>query len=142
MLTELPILTPEAGDLLARAMFPDPERIARTLEAYRTAPERRVFVWLEGGRVVSAAGLRIQGAEVEVLHLATRPGEKGRGHARALLHALAEHLNAARLVAETDDGAVGFYRRAGFEVTPAPPRGGRARYRVTLHRGEREEAGC
>ncbi|WP_104989904.1 GNAT family N-acetyltransferase [Deinococcus sp. NW-56] len=135
MLTELPTPTPEAGTLLARAMFPDPERIARTLEVYRTDPERRVFVWTEGDRLVSAAGLRTQGETAEVLHLATRPGEEGRGYARALLHALAGHLGAERLVAETDDGAVGFYRRAGFEVTPAPPRGGRARYRVTLRRG-------
>ncbi|MPY67324.1 GNAT family N-acetyltransferase [Deinococcus sp. SDU3-2] len=135
MLTELPTLTPEAGSLLARAMFPDPERIALTLETYRTDPQRRVFVWAEGGQVLSAAGVHNRDTETEVLHLATRPGEEKRGYARALLHALADHLNAARLVAETDDGAVGFYRRTGFEVTPAPPRGGRARYRVTLRRG-------
>lgn len=134
MLTELPTLTPEAGSLLTRAMFPDPERIARTLATYRMDPERRVFVWLEGGRVVSAAGLHTPGETAEVLHLVTRPGKEGRGYARALLHALAGHLDAEQLVAEADDDAVGFYRRAGFEVTPAPPRGSRDRYRATLIR--------
>lgn len=134
MLTGCLTLTPEIEVLLTRAMFPDPDRIRGTLQTYREDPERRVFGWMAGGRMVSAAGVRQEGEELEVLHLATAPGEEGRGHARTLLHALAEHLNAARLVAETDDAAVNFYRRSGFEVRPAPPRGDRSRSRVTLTR--------
>ncbi|WP_051517308.1 GNAT family N-acetyltransferase [Deinococcus phoenicis] len=134
MLTEPDALTPELGALLARAMFPDPARIRRTLESYRSDPERRIFAWTLEGRPVSAAGLRPHGQEVEVLHLGTAPGQEGRGYARALLHALAEHLKAARVVAETDEDAVGFYRRAGFMVTPIPSRWGRARFGCTLTR--------
>ncbi|GMA16165.1 GNAT family N-acetyltransferase [Deinococcus metallilatus] len=134
MLTEAETLTPELETLLARAMFPHPERIRRTLEEYRSDPERHVFAWVMDGQPVSAAGLRQHGEAVEVLHLGTAAGEEGRGHARALLRALAAHLNAAPLVAETDDNAVGFYRRAGFEVTTAPPKGGRPRYLCTLTR--------
>jgi len=132
MLTECPTLTPEIEVLLTRAMFPDPDRIRGTLQTYCTDPERRVFGWMVGGRMVSAAGVRQAETEGEVLHLGTLPGEERRGHARALLHALLAYLNAARLVAETDDKAGDFYRRAGFQVRPAPPRGGHARYRVTL----------
>lgn len=134
MLSELEVLTPEVERLLARAMFPDPGRVRRRLEEYRTDSARRLFAWVEGGRPVSAAGVRQHGEEVEVLHLGTAPGQEGRGHARALLHAVAAHLGAARMVAETDDDAVGFYRRASFEVVPAPPRGGQRRYRAVLTR--------
>ncbi|WP_170928672.1 GNAT family N-acetyltransferase [Deinococcus hopiensis] len=132
MLTELEVLPPEVERLLARAMFPDPERIRRCLDAYGAVPSRRAFVWKVDERPVSAAGVQQRGEEVEVLHLGTALGQEGRGYARALLHALLTELKAARLVAETDDGAVDFYRRAGFEVREAPPRGGRPRYRVTL----------
>lgn len=134
MLTEANTLTTEVEALLIRAMFPDPERIRRKLEDYRTEPGRQVFVWSVDGRTVSAAGVREVGEAAEILHLGTAPGEEGRGYARALLHAVAAHLNAAKLLAETDDDAVGFYRRAGFEVTPAPPRGGSSRYRAVLTR--------
>lgn len=134
MLVEPHTLTPELEVLLARAMFPDPERIRRTLEGYRADPERRVFAWLLNGRPVSAAGVRQQGKEVEVLHLGAAPEEAGWGHARALLLAIAAYLKAAWMIAETDDAAAGFYRRAGFEVTPAPPRGGHPRYRAVLTR--------
>ncbi|GAA5513295.1 hypothetical protein Dcar01_02028 [Deinococcus carri] len=136
MLTRPGTLTPELEALLARAMFPDPERLRRTLESYRLGTERQVYAWVVGGQPVSAAGIRQQGEpagrDVEVLHLGTTPGQEGRGHARALLHAVAAHLNAARLVAETDDSAVGFYRRAGFEVSSIPSRWDWVRYRCVL----------
>ncbi|GBF05588.1 hypothetical protein DAERI_050097 [Deinococcus aerius] len=134
MLTEANTLTTEVEALLIRAMFPDPERIRRKLEDYRTEPGRQVFVWSVDGRPVSAAGVREVGEAAEILHLGTAPGEEGRGYARALLHAVAAHLNAAKLLAETDDDAAAFYRRAGFEITPATPRGGRPRYRAVLTR--------
>lgn len=134
MLTELEVLTPEVERLLARAVGPDTGRVRLRLEEYRTDSNRRLFAWVEGGRPVSAAGVREHGKEVEILHLGTAPGQERRGHARALLHAVATHLGAARMVAETGDDAVGFYRRADFEVMPAPPRGGPRRYRAVLTR--------
>lgn len=131
MLTEA-ALSPELEALLSRAMFPDPERIRRALKSYRTDPTCRIFTWMVEGHPVSAAGIRQHDGGVEVLHLSTAPGEEGRGYARALLHTLAAHLSASHMVAETDDGAVEFYRRAGFEVTPIPSSWERARYRCVL----------
>ncbi|WP_102125207.1 hypothetical protein [Deinococcus planocerae] len=123
MLTQADVLSAELEALLARSMFPDPEHIRRMLETYQTDPTRCVFTWGVEGRPVSAAGIRQHDGEVEVLHLGTAP---------PLLHTLAAHLSAARMVAETDDGAAEFYRRAGFEVRPIPSRWERARYRCVL----------
>jgi hypothetical protein len=41
-----------------------------------------------------------------------------------LVDALVERLEAKRLVAETDDDAVGFYRRCGFACEDAPSKFG------------------
>ena len=120
--------------LLARAMFPDPERIARQRAAYHVPGGPPVFVWEVAGRVVSAAGLHVTGDHAEILHVGTDPAHAGRGYARALLHAVADHLDLTTLSAETDDGAAAFYRRTGFRVEAAPTRNGRARYRCTLTR--------
>ena len=117
-----PTLTPELGALLARAMFPNPERAQRELAAYRSGAGGQVFAWVVGGTVVSAAGLRL-GADrqdAEVRHLGTAPAHTGQGHARALLSATAQALGVRTLWAQTDDGAVGFYRRAGFVVSAVP----------------------
>lgn len=132
MLRPAPALSPEIAALLSRAMFPDPARIARALAAYRTEPDRAVFVWEVGGVAVSAAGVRVAGAEAEVLHIGTRPDGTGQGHGRALLWAIAAHLKLSRLVAETDEDAVGFYCRSGFEIGGAPDRGERRRFLCTL----------
>jgi ribosomal protein S18 acetylase RimI-like enzyme len=132
VLCSAPILTPEIAALLGRAMFPDPERIARALEAYRTEPERRVFVWEVGGKAVCAAGLRVAGPEAELLHIGTRPDQEGHGFGSELLRAIAVSLALSRLTAETDEDSVGFYRRGGFEVGDAPNRAGRRRFLCTL----------
>lgn len=45
-----PALTPELGALLARAMFPDPERVRQELTAYRSGAGGQVFAWEIGAR--------------------------------------------------------------------------------------------
>ncbi|CAM4394917.1 GNAT family N-acetyltransferase [Deinococcus marmoris] len=132
MLRPASLLTPEIAALLSRAMFPDPARIERTLEAYRTEGEQRLFVWDVGGQTVSAAGLRVSGRAAEVLHIGTHPDAGEKGYGRGLLRAIAAHLNLSQLMAETDDDSVEFYRRSGFEIMEAPARGGRRRYLCTL----------
>jgi len=128
-------VTPEVGALLALAMWPDPARISATLSAYASDPELQVWAWTTGDTPVCAAGLRVQGKRAEVLHLGTRPQERGQGHARRLVLALMDRLHLGRLEAETDDDSVGFYRQCGFTVTAGEPRGGRPRYRCTLTAG-------
>ena len=132
MLRPASSLSPDIAALPARAMFPDPAGLVRTLEAYRTDPARRVFLWDVNGEPVSAAGLVVPGKSAEVLHIGTRPESTGNGHGRQLLFAVADHLHLSQLTAETDDDAVEFYRRCGFQVREVQPRGGRRRFRCGL----------
>jgi GNAT superfamily N-acetyltransferase len=131
-----PALTPELGALLARAMFPDPERVQQELAAYRSGAGGQVFAWEIGGKVVSAAGLRLEddGPGAELRHIGTAPAHTGRGYGRALLYAAAEALAVQTLWAQTDDGEVGFYCRLGFVVSavPSPWKVNRYLCRLTL----------
>lgn len=135
MLERCQEVTPEVASLLALAMWPDPARIAATLERYAHEPELQIWTWSEAGRPVCAAGVRVSGRAAELLHLGTHPQDRGRGYARRLVSGLLEGLRLDRLEAETDDEAVGFYRRCGFAIGPQEARGGRARYRCTLTTG-------
>ena len=91
----------------------------------------------EGHEILACAGAeRLGGGTIGIRSIAVAPRWRDRGLGRMLLDAIAERLGADRLVAETDDDAVGFYRRCGFTVEDAAPKFGRARYwcvRETRH---------
>ena len=85
--------------------------------------------WQEGEEVLACAGAeRLGKGTIGIRSIAVEPARRRRGLGRTLLDALAHRLEARTLVAETDDEAVGFYRRCGFSVEDAPPKFGRARY--------------
>jgi len=115
-------------------MFPDPQRTAQTLATYANDPTRFVYAWSIGGQTVSAAGIGVQvsGNAAEVLHIGTAPQFRGQGYGRALLHGIRAHLGLTTLSAETDDQAVAFYRRSGFEIASLPSAWSTPRFRCTL----------
>lgn len=85
--------------------------------------------WQEGDEVLACAGAEQLGIGTIGIHsIAVEPEWRHRGLGRMLLDALAECLSAERLVAETDDDAVGFYGHCGFVVEDAPSKFGRARF--------------
>ena len=132
MILRVSDLTPGVADLLALAMFPDPERVRATLEKYASDPQRQVWVWQEEEQPVCAAGVRVSGRVAEILHIGTRAGARRQGHAERLLLSLLEQLGLTTLEAETDDEAVEFYRQAGFSIEETAGRGGHIRYHCTL----------
>ena len=91
--------------------------------------------WQEEGEVVACAGAEALGARtVGIRSIAVAPHWRGEGLGRSLIETLAERTHAERVVAETDDDAVGFYRRCGFTAEDAPPKFGRPRYWCTQER--------
>jgi N-acetylglutamate synthase-like GNAT family acetyltransferase len=93
--------------------------------------------WQEENAVVACAGAeRLDGDTIGIRSIAVEPAWRHRGLGRTLLDALAEHMDATRIVAETDDDAVDFYRRCGFVIEDAPAKFGRARYWCTRQRQE------
>ncbi|WP_425147083.1 GNAT family N-acetyltransferase [Deinococcus sp.] len=125
-------LTPEIRALLTLAMSPHRERVRAALDAYASDAGLQVWSWEVAGQRMCAAGMRVQGAQAELLHLGTRLDARHSGYGRALLLALMTDLHLERLEAETDDEAIGFYRRAGFEVEETATRFGTPRYRCLL----------
>jgi GNAT superfamily N-acetyltransferase len=85
--------------------------------------------WQEGEEILACAGAEeLSSGTIGIRSIAVAPAWRNRGVGRKLIEALAERASAKRVVAETDDDAVGFYRRCGFTVEDAPPKFGRARY--------------
>jgi N-acetylglutamate synthase-like GNAT family acetyltransferase len=96
----------------------------------RYATGEWMFLGLEEDEdIVACAGAeRLDDRTIGIRSIAVDPSWRHLGMGRTLLGALGEQLDAERIVAETDDDAVEFYRRCGFTVTDTTPKFGRARY--------------
>ncbi len=106
----------------------------QALEAYRSGDGRELFGWYSESTLMSVAGLSVGGTTAELLHIATDPAHERQGHAVALVRALLGELELNTLVADTDENAVGFYRRLGFDVTVLESPWPTPRFRCTAHR--------
>ena len=105
-----------------------PEAFEQACAHYRTG-EWTFIGWQEGEEVLACAGAEPLGSDtIGIRSIAVDPEWRHHGLGRTLLAGLAERSGAERIVAETDDDAVGFYRRCGFVIEDAPPKFGQARY--------------
>jgi ribosomal protein S18 acetylase RimI-like enzyme len=85
--------------------------------------------WQEGEEILAVAGAeRHPDATIGINSIAVATDWRNRGLASALINSLAERMGAARIVAETDDEAVGFYRSCGFTIEDKAPKFGHRRY--------------
>jgi N-acetylglutamate synthase-like GNAT family acetyltransferase len=105
------------------------EALEEACAGYRSG-EWTFIGWQEGNEILACAGAEtLDGGTIGIRSIAVSPMWRKRGLGRALVDALAERAGAVRVVAETDDDAVGFYRACGFAVSEAAPKFERARYR-------------
>ncbi|MET4226716.1 GNAT family N-acetyltransferase [Oerskovia enterophila] len=72
------------------------------------------------GRLVGLASYEAGTTGTVLRHLAVARGHRGAGLGRRLVMSVRDAVPGAQVAAETDDNAVGFYRRAGFAVTALP----------------------
>ena len=131
MLVRLSTLSTEAVALLARASGRGSDEAA--LGAPYGGGGLRLLGWVERGAVVALVGYDLgeTGAAVSIRAVATSPSRERSGLGRRLLSAVQDETRARRLVAETDDDAVGFYAACGFSVIPLGEKyPGVNRYRV------------
>lgn len=104
--------------VLALSMFnPAPERLDARARACQQDPAVMVLALRESGTYVGAIVLRREeNGAATILNLAAAPAWRGQAVGSRLLDEAVLRLLPTTLLAETDDGAVGFYRKYGFTV--------------------------
>ncbi len=107
---------PEIRELLAFAVYDDPDELQRALDEYKMNRELEVYALEEEGDIVGIAGIQMSGGILEIRHIAVEPISRGLGYGRGLILELIEQKRPAEVVAETDDEAVDFYRNIGFTI--------------------------
>ena len=71
----------------------------------------------DAGRIDGCIAYRRDGDSLEVVNIGTAPAVRGAGLGRRLIEAAIEREKPQAVRLETDNDAVGFYRRCGFSVT-------------------------
>jgi ribosomal protein S18 acetylase RimI-like enzyme len=126
----------ELLEILAECVFnPTPERLKIRAENYMRNPQTRIFAIEQDGVYISIIVLDISNSkQIEILGLAIRKDLQKNGVGRKMIGFCAGAFMPDTILAETDDDAVGFYRKVGFSVQPLGDKYGAGinRYLCTL----------
>ncbi|WP_151737393.1 GNAT family N-acetyltransferase ['Paenibacillus yunnanensis' Narsing Rao et al. 2020] len=102
--------------LLAECMTADDAEIEKELEQYAAEESGKLLGLFIAGELAAIVGIRADGGEMEIRHLAVQAKWRGKGIGSSIIEELLRCPGITALRAETDRKAAGFYRRAGFAV--------------------------
>jgi ribosomal protein S18 acetylase RimI-like enzyme len=97
--------------------YPDDAKIEQRFAQYRGETDHRLLAYEVDGRILGSVGLVLTApGEAVIRNIAVLPAHRGQGIGRQLVRQVWARFALRRLTAETDAGAVGFYRRCGFAI--------------------------
>lgn len=110
------ITEPEVGKIISYAAFDgSPEGVAKEAEKYLSSEKLKFYGWVDEECIVGICGFEVHNDKVEIHLIAVALDRQKSGVGGEMATALQE-MYGLPLQAETDDDAVGFYRKRGFET--------------------------
>ncbi len=104
-------------ELLKPSVFnPTPEKLKTRAEKYANNPNTNIFACREGGKFVGIAVVEIIDSMATVLDIAVDESCRNKGIGSSLLSFFLDNFSINKMIAETDDDAVGFYQKFGFTI--------------------------
>jgi ribosomal protein S18 acetylase RimI-like enzyme len=104
-------------ELLSYSVFPDPDKLEQTIKLYENDSSLWLYGYESEGVLVGIIGFRINDAqEMTITHLAVEPESRGVGFGRGIILEIIEEMHPVRIVAETHEETVQFYRNIGFVI--------------------------
>ena len=91
------------------------EALDRKAAEFRRNANCHLYGWIENDEILGVCGIVIHSDYVEIYNIAVDPNARKNGIGKAMISAVQEKYKMT-VKAETDDGAVGFYRKCGFET--------------------------
>ena len=112
--------------LLSFCLFDNsPQGISNAMSKY---PGEVFYGWIENNKPLGICGYRELQSKIEICHIAVSPTSRHKGIGKKMIAALYKKYNKT-IEAETDDDAIGFYRKCGFETTELYKEYGSQKYR-------------
>lgn len=107
---------PAVRELVSESMWDrSPEAMEKKLAAFRSRKDWYLYGWVESDEILGVCGIEIRPDLFEILNIAVAPNARRRGIGKTMITALQQKHRTA-ITAETDNDAVGFYRKCGFEI--------------------------
>jgi ribosomal protein S18 acetylase RimI-like enzyme len=107
----------EIQELLAYSVLPDPVRFEQAIQDYLTNEKLELYGYESDDVMVGILGFqRDERDQLTIKHIAVRPDSRGAGFGRGLILEAIAMFKPVRVLAETDEEAVNFYRSIGFEI--------------------------
>jgi ribosomal protein S18 acetylase RimI-like enzyme len=96
---------------------PTEDALNRLICGTYASDRRTLYIAESDGGPIGIVGVERQPDSTDAIcHIAVDPSNRGVGIGRRLIEHVAASTDGSRLVAETDVGAVDFYRACGFEI--------------------------
>jgi len=95
------------------AMDNTPEGIAEIIRIYQSDPDSSFYAWIEKGKTLGICGFAIYTDKARIRIISVAEDARGRGVGGAMVEAL-QKIYGKDIEADTNDDAVGFYRKRGF----------------------------
>ncbi|HCS74324.1 MAG TPA: hypothetical protein DIW17_10670 [Clostridiales bacterium] len=92
-----------------------PERAAIKAKAYKNDETQDIYAWVENGDILGVCGIIVHRNKIEITNISVSENNRHRGIGSSMITALQEKYEMV-IEAETDDDAVDFYRKCGFET--------------------------
>ena len=104
-------------ELLAPSVFnPTEERLLNRAKKYQEDEETNVYVYKEDNEYKGIVVFEIFDSTATILDIAVNPEHQGKDIGSKLIDFIFNSFNVNNITAETEDVAIGFYKKYGFTV--------------------------
>ena len=103
--------------LLAPSVFnPTSERLLSRAEKYQADDKVKAYAYADNGEYKGIIVFKIKEQTAEILDIAVKPEYQGKGIGSMLIDYIFSKFTVNKIITETDDDAIGFYKKYGFTV--------------------------
>lgn len=103
--------------LLAPSVFnPTFEQLLSRTEKYQADDKVKAYAYSNNGEYKGIIVFKIKEQTAEIMDIAVKPEYQGNGIGSMLINYIFSQFSVNKIIAETDDDAIGFYKKYGFTV--------------------------
>lgn len=111
------ITEPDILKLLAPSVYnPTEERLLNRAKKYGEDENTNIYAYKDNGEHKGIVIFKIANNSATILDIAVKPDYQGQGIGSKLIDFIFNSFNVNNITAETDDDAIGFYKKYGFTV--------------------------
>ena len=104
-------------ELLAPSVYnPTQERLLNRAKKYQEDENANIYAYKHIGEYKGIIVFKIKEQTAEILDIAVKPKYQGQGIGSMLIDYIFSKFKVNKIIAETDDDAIGFYKKYGFTV--------------------------